>query len=96
MFNAKVYGYEGEVYLDRHFATMDALLDFGADLMGTNEYSKEMDVYQDGVKVGHVDFDEQRDRAMLDGYILPIHEKMLVKAGEGEFVKEIHNGRRHW
>lgn len=80
MFNAKVYGYDDELYLDRHFATYNALLDFGADLMGTNEYAKSMDVYQDGAKVGSVDFDKQRDRAILNGYELPIHRKMLSRA----------------
>ena len=79
MFNAKVYGYEGELYLDRHFATFDALTDFGAELMGSNEYAKKMDVYQDGVYVGNTNFDMLRDKALNEGYILPIHKKMEAR-----------------
>ena len=97
MFTAHVYGKDefDEVHV-RKFRSTNSLTDWAAELMANDERATIMEVEQDGKVVSRIDFEEQRDKAMLNGYILPVHEKMLVKAGEGEFVKEIHNGRRHW
>ena len=97
MFTVKVYGYENELVIyKRAFKTTAQVTDYGAELCANDEKARCMEVLKDNKVVGGVDFDEQRDKAMLNGHILPVHEKMLTKVGEGEFVKEIHAGRRRW
>ena len=81
MYFAYVYDYNNELYRSPEFESFDALTDYAADLVANDENAKRMEVRRDGVYQGEMDFDEQRDRALLDGYELPIHRKMLEKAG---------------
>lgn len=79
MFFAYVYDYNDELYRQPTFDTLDALTDYGAELMGNDENAKYMEVFQDGAYRGEVKFDELRDRAILNGYELPVHRKMLAR-----------------
>lgn len=81
MYFAYVYDYNNELYRFPTFDTFDELTDYAADLVANDENAKNMEVFQDGAYRGEMDFDEQRDRALLDGYELPIHKKMLAKEG---------------
>ena len=76
---AYVYDYNDELYRQPSFDTFDALTDYGAELTANDENAKRMEVYQDGAYRGEMDFDEMRDRALLNGYELPIHRKMLAR-----------------
>ena len=99
MFTVKVYGYENEEPIEtKRFRSNGKLTDYLADVCGMNEKAKCAEV-TDGTNVGHVDFDKQRDKAMLDGYILPVHEKRLLATGDpddAKFVAELRAGRRHF
>lgn len=81
MYFAYVYDYSNELYRSPTFDSFDKLTDYAADLVANDENAKSMEVYQDGAYRGGMDFDEQRDRALLDGYELPIHKKMLEREG---------------
>ena len=95
---ATVYGYKGEVIANKTFRSYERLTDYLADVCGNDEHAQCAEV-TDGTNVGHVDFDKQRDKAMLDGYILPVHEKRLLATGDpddAKFVSELRAGRRHF
>ena len=81
MIFAYIYDYNDELYRSPCFDTRDELTDYASRIMANDEKAKCMEVYRDGFYEESVDFDELRDRALLDGYTLPIHQKMLKKAG---------------
>ena len=81
MYFAYVYDYDNELYRSPAFDTFDELTDYAARLVAEDENARRMEVRQDGAYRGEMDFDEQRDRALLDGYGLPIHRKMLERKG---------------
>ena len=76
MFTAKINGYDGAILATKRFRSQARMEDYLADVMGSDEHAKDVDIERDGRIVGHVDFDELRDRALLNGYILPVHRKM--------------------
>ena len=99
MLTAHVYGKDefDEVHV-RKFRSTGRLTDWAAELMANDERATIMEVEQDGKVVSRIDFDEQRDKAMLNGYILPVHKKRLAKGNEDDrrFLAELEAGRRHF
>lgn len=94
-----VFDYEGHGLYDRRFRSKGRLTDWLADLTCNDEHAKWADVFNAaGAIVEQVMFDEQRDKAMLDGYILPVHKKRLAKGDEDDrrFLAELEAGRRHF
>lgn len=79
MLFAYVYGYDDQLLRMPTFKSFDKLTDYGAEVCGNDENAKYMEVYRDGHYEGTVDFDVERDRALLNGYELPVHRKMLAK-----------------
>ena len=94
---ATVYGYKGEVIANKTFRSHERLTDYLADVCGNDEHAQRAEV-TDGTNVQHVNFDEQRDKAVLNGYILPVHKKRLAKGDEDDrrFLAELEAGRRHF
>lgn len=99
MFTAHVYGKDefDEVYV-RKFRSTGKLTDWAAELMANDEKATIMVVEQGGKVVSRIDFDEQRDKAAINGFILPVHKKRLAKGDEDDrkFLAEIEAGRRHF
>ena len=98
MFTAIIYGYDEQVLRTKKFRSFDKLTDYGADAIVNDEDALLMEVEKDGKCVARLDFDEQRDKAFLQGYILPVHKKRLAKGDEDDrrFLAEIEAGRRHF
>ena len=99
MLHAMVFDYEGHTLHERKFRSNAKLQDWAADLIANDADAKWMDVFNPaGAIVGQVKFDELRDKAALDGYILHVHKKRLAEGDElaREFLAEIEAGRRHF
>lgn len=99
MFTAHVYGKDefDEVHV-RKFRSTNSLTDWAAMLMANDERATIMEVEQGGKVVSRIDFEEQRDKAMLNGYILPVHKKRLANGNEDDrrFLAELNAGRRRF
>lgn len=75
---AIVYDYSDNVINSHTSKSLDIISDIISDYVATCGYAKQCSVKIDGITRDTIRFDELRDRALLEGYILPVHEQMIA------------------
>lgn len=80
MFTTKVYDEHGKLIETRKFRTFDKMTDYNAAIVGCMLDAATIQV-DNGSEVSTVDCWQLRDKAVVDGYELPVHRQMLARDG---------------
>lgn len=76
MITTKVYDEHGKLIESKRFRSFNRMTDYAAEVTGCMLKAARI-VVNDGTQEGVIDCWKERDRAVANGYELPVHREML-------------------